>query len=48
MMALPALLNAVQVVGLLSCFALLATSRIGASVSSTPPYTITIAAVVAA
>lgn len=31
-MALPALLNAVQVVGLLSCFALLATSRIGACI----------------
>ena len=32
MMALPALLNTVQVVGLLSCFALLATSRIGACI----------------
>ena len=32
MMALPPLLNAVQVVGLLSCFALLATSRIGACI----------------
>ena len=32
MMELPALLNTVQVVGLLSCFALLATSRIGACI----------------
>ena len=32
MTALPSLLNAVQVVGLLSCFALLGTSRIGACI----------------
>lgn len=32
MIAVPTLLNAVQVVGLLSCFALLATSRIGACI----------------
>lgn len=32
MMAQPSLLNAVQIVGLLSCFALLATSRIGACI----------------